>query len=84
MGTYLLKGEVGMRLACVTLRLSLRKGVYVGHIQWDSTRKAPMKWFNLCVAKVLGMWDYIFARDNKNFTDTDCLTKGPCFGYLMR
>ena len=33
MGAYPLKGEVGIGVACVTLRLSLRKGVYVGHIQ---------------------------------------------------
>ena len=57
MGTYLLKVEVGMGLACVTLRLSLRKGVYVGHIQWDSTRKALTAWTNLCGSRVLVMWD---------------------------
>ena len=47
LGTYMLKGEVGMGVACVTLRLSLRKGIYVGHIKWDSMSKYPTEWANL-------------------------------------
>ena len=41
LGTYPLKGEVLMGAACVTLRFSLRTGIYVGNIQWDIMRKAP-------------------------------------------
>ena len=33
LGNYPLKGEVLMGVACVTFRLSLRKGIYVGHLQ---------------------------------------------------
>ena len=33
LGTYILKGEVFMGVACVTLRLSLIKGIYVVYIQ---------------------------------------------------
>ena len=62
MGTYLLKGEVLMVLACVTLRLSLRNGVYVVHIQWDNTRKAQMSWANIYGYGVLDMGDTIFAK----------------------
>ena len=36
-----------MVVACVTLRLSLRKGIYVGHIQWDIMSKSPTAWANL-------------------------------------
>ena len=32
LGTYLLKGEVLIRVVCVTLRFSLIKGIYVGNI----------------------------------------------------
>ena len=74
MGTYLLKGEVLMGLACVTLRLSLRKGVYIGHLQWESTRKAQTAWANIYGYVVLEMGDTIFARDGKKFTDIACPT----------
>ena len=47
LSTYLLKGEVGIGVACVTLRLSLRKGLYVEYIQWDNTKKDLMVWANL-------------------------------------
>ena len=40
LGPYPLKDEVGIGVACVTLRMSLRKGRYVGHLQWDITRNA--------------------------------------------
>ena len=42
LGTYPLKVEVLMGVACVTLRFYLRKGIYVVNIQWDITRKAPI------------------------------------------
>ena len=60
MGTYLLKGEVFMGVACVTLTLSLRRGVYVGHIQCDSMRKSPTEFANIYGPGVLEMWDTIF------------------------
>ena len=41
MGTYMLKGDVLMGLECVTLRLSLRKGVNIGRLQWDNMGKIP-------------------------------------------
>ena len=72
MGTYLLNGKVLMGVACVTLRLSLRKGVYAGHIQWDSMRKDHTAWTNIYGAGVLEMGGTIFARDGENFTDTVC------------
>ena len=44
LGTYPLTDEVGMGIACVTLRLSMRKGSYVGQLQWNITRKASISW----------------------------------------
>ena len=38
---YLMKDEVVMGVACVTLMISLRKGRYVGPLKWDSMRKGP-------------------------------------------
>ena len=75
MGTYMLKGELGMGVACLTSRLSLRKGVYVGHIQCDSTRKLPTTWANLYGAGVFVMGGTIFARDSNKFTDMACPTR---------
>ena len=72
MGTYLLKVEVGVIVACVTFILSPRKGGYVGHIQWDSMIKYPMEWANIYGAGVLEMGDTFFAKDGKKFTDTAC------------
>ena len=47
LGTYSLKDKVGMGIACVTLRSSILKGIYVRHIQWDSMRRVPTAWDNL-------------------------------------
>ena len=55
MGAYLLKGEVFMGMAFVTLRLYIRKGLYVGHIQWDRMRKSPTEWSNIYGSGVLEM-----------------------------
>ena len=72
MGTYMFKRDVLMGLACVTLRLSLRKGIYVGHLQWESRRKAQTAWANIYGYGVLEMGDTIFERGGKRFTDTEC------------
>ena len=79
MGTYLLKGDMVVGVLCVTLRLSLRNGRYVGHLQWDRMRKAPTAWANIYGAWVLGMGHRILSRDSKKFTDTACPTRGPWF-----
>ena len=47
MGTYMFRGEVFMGVACVTLRLSIRKGINIWHIQWGKMRSAPTEWANL-------------------------------------
>ena len=45
--TYLLKYDMVIGMACVTLRMSLSKWRYFLHIQWDSMRKGPIEWDNL-------------------------------------
>ena len=45
--TYPCKEDLGMGVACVNLRLFLRKVRYVGHMQWDSMSKSPITWANL-------------------------------------
>ena len=72
--TYPLKGEVGIGVACVTLRFSIRKGRCVGNIQWGITRIEPTAWANLYGTVVLQMGGYIFSREGKKFTDTACPT----------
>ena len=62
LGTYMLKGEMGMGVECVTLRLSLRKGIYVGHIQWGRMGKSKTVWANIYGSGVLEMGDTIFAK----------------------
>ena len=89
MGTNLLKGEVLMGLECVTLMMSLIKGVYVGHLQWDSMKKYQTAWANIYGYGVLEMGDTIFSRDSKKSTDTECPNRGPWFEnfillYTMR
>ena len=82
MVTNLLNGEALMGLACVTLRFSLRKGVYVRHLQWDIMRKSQIAWANIYGYGVLEMGDTIFSRDGKYFTDTACPNRGPWFETL--
>ena len=72
-----MKDEVGMGVACVTMRMYLRKGRYVGNLQWDIMRKFPTEWANLYGAWVLGLGDTIYSRYGK------CLQK-PWFGKFMR
>ena len=54
------------------LEVVYHKGRYVGHIQWESTRKAPTEWSNLYGAGVLEMGDYNVSWDGKKITDTAC------------
>ena len=61
--TYPLKRYVLMGVKYVTLRLSLKNGIYVGNIQRDSMRKSPTAWANIYGAGVLEMGDTIFAWD---------------------
>ena len=49
-------------MSCVTLGLSLRKGRYFGHLQWDSMGKSLTAWANLYGVEVLVMGDTIFAK----------------------
>ena len=73
MGPYSLRNNVGVWVVCVTPRLSLINGIYVGHLQWDSMRKSPTAWANIYGFGLLGMEDNIFARDGKKFTETALL-----------
>ena len=73
-----------MGVECVTLRMSLRRGRYVGHLQWDSMRKLPTVWENLYVYGVLVLGDTIYSRDGDGFTETACPTRGPWFGKFMQ
>ena len=66
LGLYPLKDEVGMGVVCVTLRLALIKGRYIGHPKWDSMRKVPRAWANIYVAGVLVMGDKIYSKDGKS------------------
>ena len=67
MGTYLLKGEVLMGLECVTFKMPLIKGVYIGHLQWDSMKKSQTAWANIYGYGVLEMGDTIFAKGRWKF-----------------
>ena len=59
------------------------KGRYIGHLQWESIRKAPTVYSNLYGSGVLGMGGTIFLRDDKKFTETACTTRGAWFGKFM-
>ena len=63
LGPYPLKYEVGIGVACVTLIMSLRKGRYVGHPQWDSMSKGLTEWDNLYGGGVSVLGDTIYSRD---------------------
>ena len=47
MGPFQLRYEIFMGVVCYTLIISIRKGTYVGHLQWDRTIKFPTAWRNL-------------------------------------
>ena len=62
MGTYMLKVQVGMGVTCIKLRLSLIKGIYDGHIQWESMSKAQTEWANIYGSGVFEMGNTILAK----------------------
>ena len=51
MGTLPLRYEIGMGVVCYTLILSIRKGKYSGHLQWDRT----IKFTTLCTLGSVGV-----------------------------
>ena len=72
-----------MVVACVTLMISIRKGIYAGHLQWDIMRKGLKEWDNIYGAVLLGMVDTIYVRDREKFTASTCPTRGLWFGNFM-
>ena len=74
LGPYLLKNKVGMRVACVTFRLYIRKEKYAGHLQWETMKRALIAWANIYGSGVLGMEDTIVTRDSTKFTENACTT----------
>ena len=83
LGPYILKDEVLMGVACVDLRILLRKGRYTGHLQWENISKVPTAWDNLYRAGVLGMGDTIYSRYGVKFIETVCPTRRTWFGKFM-
>ena len=75
---------MGIGVAGVTLRLSLKKGRYVGHLQWYIISKSPTEWANIYGSGVLGIEDNIFKRVGKKFTEIECLTQGEWIVKFMR
>ena len=47
LGPYPLKYEVVMGVDYFALRMSIRKGRYAEHLQWDSMKKGLTVWDNL-------------------------------------
>ena len=84
LGPYPPKYEVGMGVACVNLSMSLKKGIYVGHLLWEITRKGPKEQANIYGYGVLGMRYIIYTRDGEKFTETACSTSGLWFGKFMK
>ena len=72
-----------MGVVCVTFRVSLRKGRYSGHLQWDSMKKFPTACDNLYGSGFIGMGDTVYARDGKNVAETACPMRGPWFVTFM-
>ena len=80
---HYLNNEMEVILSCVTLRLYLSKGVFSGHLQWDSIRKSPTEWAELYGVGSLVMGDTIYLTDGNKFTETACLMCGLWFGKFM-
>ena len=73
-----------MRLSCASLRLSLIKRIYVGHIHWEIIIKSTMSWANLNGVEVLVIGDTIYARDVFIKTETECSVCGQRFGKFNK
>ena len=84
MGPFLLVDELGMSLACTTLRFYFRKGRHAEHLKWDSMMKEPTAWANIYGEVSLGMEDTIYLRYRRILTSTACTTRSPWFGKLMK
>ena len=73
-----------MVLVFMTLRISLRKFIHLGHLKWESTRNGPMARAKFYGAGSLGMGDTIYLEYGGCFTDTVFPKRVPCFGMFMR
>ena len=54
-----------MGVSFIILRLSLKKGGYFGHIQWESMRKYPTAWANIYGDGSVENGEHHFSRDGK-------------------
>ena len=67
---------MGVGVVFLSFRLSLRKGVYIGHLQWVIMIKFLVARSNLYGSGVVGMGNTVFPRDGGKFTEIACPTRG--------
>ena len=85
MGNPKMEDRIGMGIALITLRASLRKGKHANHLQWDTMRKTAT-WYKHAWEAITGYEEMssIFASDNKTMHATDCPTRGLWYkSFLM-
>ena len=68
--------RVGMGIAIVTLKASLRPGLYARHLQYETMRKTATWYANLHNAGSAYGVDTLYAKDEKKLHATACLTSG--------
>ena len=61
-GSLSVEGRGGYGIGMCNLRLSFRKGGYVGNLQWDIMTKSPTEWANIYGYEVLVMGNIIFIK----------------------
>jgi hypothetical protein len=65
LGPFPIGDLCGMKMACLSLDASLRKGRYADHLQWDSMRSTPGAISNMWRAGIDSTGGSVLAKDEK-------------------
>jgi hypothetical protein len=84
LGPFPLSDTCGMKMACLSLDASLRKGKYADHLQWDSMRSTPGAISNMWRAGIDSMGGSVLAKDEKKLYVTSNPARTEWFERFMK
>ena len=84
LGPFPISDTCGMKMACLSLDASLRKGRYADHLQYDSMRSTPGAISNMWRAGIDSMGGSVLAKDEKKLYVTSNPARTEWFERFMK
>ena len=84
LGPFPIGDLCGMKMACLSLDASLRKGRYADHLQWDSMRATPGAISNMWRAGIDSTGGSVLAKDEKKLYVTSNPARTEWFERFMK